>query len=112
MRILSSQSRVMNDQAGSIDGVDDGEVEVEVLGDRGPVVDAGSAQGVGADLDVGAADDVEVDDRFEVFGVVGDEVEVLGVLQVEGPLEAGAWDLLPPGLEIGVRAIGDPRRRL
>src|SRR5699024_11783063 len=78
------------------------------LGDRRPVVDAGPAQGVGADPQPGTADDVEVDDGSEVIDVVRDVVEVLGVLQVESALEPGARDLLPPVGQIGVGAIGDP----
>jgi hypothetical protein len=92
--------------------VDDGEVEVVVLGDRGPVVDAGAAERVGADLQPGGADGVEVDDGLEVVDVVRDVVEVLGVLQMEGPLEGGARNLLPPVDEVGVGAFGDPLRRL
>ena len=36
-------------------GVHDGQVEVESVGDPGPVVDAGPAERVGADADAGGA---------------------------------------------------------
>src|SRR5699024_4313690 len=70
------------------------------------------AQGVGADPQPGAADDVEVDDGSEVIDVVRDVVEVLGVLQMKGALEPGARDLLPPVGQIGVGALGEPGRGL
>src|SRR5699024_12484909 len=75
-----------------------------------PEVGTGPAQGVGADPQPGAADDVEVDDGAEVIDVVRDVVEVLSVLQVEGALETCARDLLPPVGQVGVGAVGDPGR--
>jgi hypothetical protein len=50
--------------------------------------------------------------ELEVIDVVRDVVEVLGVLQVEGALETGARDLLPPVGQVGVGAVGDPGRGL
>src|SRR5699024_6578407 len=109
--VLSPVER--HERPGGIDiGVDDGEVEIVVLGDGRPEVDTGPAQGVGADPQPGAADDVEVDDGAEVIDVVRDVVEVLSVLQVEGALETGARDLLPPVGQVGVGAVGDPGRGL
>jgi hypothetical protein len=67
--------------------VDDGEVELVVVGDGGPVVDACAAQGIGSHGDARGADCFEVDDVVEVFDVVTHEVVFDCCWRFEGLLE-------------------------
>ncbi len=62
MRIWPSQSTVMKRKVGSTASFDDGQVQPVALGDPGPVVDAGAAQRIDAEAELGAADDLQVDD--------------------------------------------------
>ncbi len=49
-----------------------------LFGDAGPVVDAGSAEGIDGEFEGGVAEDVEVDDVGEVVDVGGDVVVAVG----------------------------------
>ena len=75
MRILPSQS-TRHEAEGRIDRVvDDGRVEAVALDDRLPVMHAGAAERIDADLHAGAADRLHVDDVAEV-GDVGPDIIV------------------------------------
>ncbi len=86
-------------------GVDDGEVQTELVGDVAPELHRGTTHGVGADLDAGLADRVQVDRVLEVGAVGGDVVEALDRalgLVIGHPLDAGGVSHQLVG------AIGDP----
>ena len=58
-----------------VDGlVDHLEIQAEALGDAGPVLDAGAAHRVGAELDAAARDRVDVDDLGQILDVGGQEI--------------------------------------
>ena len=61
IRILPSQSRVMNRNVGVHLGVDHGQVQAVALADLAPVGDAGPAERVGADAHPGGPDRGQVD---------------------------------------------------
>ncbi len=69
MRIEPSQSSVMNRQVGSTSGLTTVRSRSWTSAIARPVVDAGTAEGVGADADAGVADGVEVEDRRQVVDV-------------------------------------------
>ena len=77
---------------GGVDvGVEDFEGEFVLLGDAGPVVDAGAAEGVDGEFESGGGDGGEVDDVGEVVDVGGDVVVAVGGGGGEG---AGVGDAL------------------
>ena len=59
----------MKRNVGSTCVVDDREIQAVALGDRAPVVDAGAAERIDAELEAGAADRVHVDDAAEIGDV-------------------------------------------
>ena len=90
-------------------GIDHRELQAVALTDRTPVVHRGAAQRVGPDAHAGLADRLEVDDALQV-GDVGLQVVVLDdVGAVEGLSDRDPRDVLPPGGEQLVGAVGDPR---
>ena len=90
-------------------GVDHRELQAVALTDRAPVVHRGAAQWVGPDAHAGLADRLEVDDALQVVDV-GLQVVVLDdVGAVERLGDRDPRDVLPPGGEQLVGAIGDPR---
>ena len=82
-----------------VDGlVDHGQVEVEILGDVFPVLNARAAQRVGADLHPGLADGLQVQRVGQVVAVAGEVVEPVQLrLDVAEPL---ALDRGPVGQQV------------
>ena len=66
MRILPSQSTVMNRNVGSTDFVHDGQIEAVALGNQRPIIDARAAEWVDAQRDLGIANRRHIDDVFEI----------------------------------------------
>ena len=118
IRILPSQSSVMNGHVGSTGGVQHGEVEPEPLGDGAPVRHRRATQRIGADVHAGVADGVDVEHVLQVADVAGDEVVVaggVGVLRrlVVHPLHVGqpaGQDVVGPAAitEVASLSAGPP----
>ena len=111
MRILPSQSSVMNRHVGSTSGLTTVEVEPVALADRRPVVDARTAQRVGADAHAGRPDRVDVDDV-----AAGRRRTCRGSRMAaprRGPMANGTRShAVEPGREQLVGAAGDPAGRV
>ena len=110
IRILPSQSSVMNDHCGSTALVHHRQVQPRGAR-RSPAsrpTDA-PAQRVGADLDPGVADGVDVDDVLQVADVGAGEVVEAGGVGVPGRSVVDPLDAVQPGGQQVVGPAGDHR---
>jgi hypothetical protein len=66
MRIFPSQSTVMKRNVGSTDLLTIGQIETILLGNPRPIIDARSPEGIHAELDLGVAHRIHVDNTIEI----------------------------------------------
>ncbi len=90
--------------------VDDGQVQPVALGNRRPVVDAGSAEWIDPQVDLGAANDLHVDDIAEVFRVGVEVVVAVGCGGTQRLLVRNPVDAAETAFEKLVRLRLDPVR--
>ncbi len=88
-------------------GVDHLDLQPVALGDGRPQIDAGAAQRVDADLEVGGGDGLQVDDAAQIFDVRGDKVIDVGASDRQGTGVGQAADGLQAVLHDLVGAVLD-----
>ena len=112
MRILPSWSTVINEKVGSMDRIDDGDIQSVSRVDRLPIRQRSASQRINAQLQAGAANGVHVDDILQIANVGQDKIFLVRGRGLDGFFERHALHPYISRAQQFVGAILNPARHV